>query len=742
LQLALACGELNAIIKRRMAEAKVIESEENFHSLFENMLDGFAYCKMILTNQGQPFDFVFLEVNNAFERITSLKREDLVGRKATKAFSGIKEGNPELFNIVGKAALTGEKARFEVYFKPLNIWLAISVYSPRKGYFAIVCENISDRKKAERELFEREELLAKSQEIAHLGSWELDLEKDRLLWSDEVYRIFGLKPREFGATYEAFLSHVHPDDRQAVDEAYSGSVEDGKCGYEIEHRVIRKDTGELRIVHERCSHIRNNEGKIIRSIGMVHDITERRKAEDALKESEERLQLKLDSVLFPDVEIEDQELSNILDVPSLQSMMNYLYAVTQMGFALIDLKGKVLVGTGWQEICTNFHRVNARSCKNCIESDLELTRGLKRGEIRLYQCKNKMWDVVTPLFIGNKYVGNLFFGQFFFEHEQVNRNTFIAQAKKYKFNQETYLSAFDRVPRFSREKVDYLMIFYAELAEMLSKLSYANLKLAKALSNQKVLQDKLEAKAQEVEEYATQMEELAQERADQLKTAERFAAIGQTAGMVGHDIRNPLQSILGDIYLARSEVEALSNAEAKASLNESLNDIEDAIEYVNKIVADLQDFARPLKPAAVDVDLQKVTDDVLSKISVPKSIRVSCSIDEKAQTVLADELLLRRVITNLIINAVQAMPEGGSLAIRARRQLAGVVVSVQDTGNGIPEDIKPKLFTPLFTTKSKGQGFGLAVVKRLTESMGGEVTFQSSVGEGTTFHLKFPSNAR
>jgi PAS domain S-box-containing protein len=133
-------------------------------------------------------------------------------------------------------------------------------------------EEILERRRVEEALRETEKRSQHAEEIAHLGSWELDLVKDRLIWSDEVYRIFGLQPQEFGASYEAFLEAVHPEDRAAVDDAYSSSVRDGKDGYEIEHRVIRKPSGEVRIVHEKCEHFRNEMGQIVRSTGMVHDI--------------------------------------------------------------------------------------------------------------------------------------------------------------------------------------------------------------------------------------------------------------------------------------------------------------------------------------------------------------------------------------------------------------------------------------------------------------------------------------
>ena len=162
------------------------------------------------------------------------------------------------------------------------------------GAVAVV-RDVTERKRAEAALRQSEERLNQAEEIAHLGSWELDLLGDRLSWSDEVYRIFGLAPQEFTATYSAFLEAVHPEDRAAVDAAYSGSIRDGRDIYEVEHRIVRRKSGEVRFVHEKCEHFRDESGRIVRSVGMVHDVTERERTRRDVLEIARQRQLALNA---------------------------------------------------------------------------------------------------------------------------------------------------------------------------------------------------------------------------------------------------------------------------------------------------------------------------------------------------------------------------------------------------------------------------------------------------------------
>jgi len=220
----------------------------------------------------------------------------------------------------------------------------------------------------------------------------------------------------------------------------------------------------------------------------------------------------------------------------------------------------------------------------------------------------------------------------------------------------------------------------------------------------------------------------------------RLSTIGQTAGMVGHDIRNPLQSIVSSMYIIKNDLEELSESERKKETLEELDSIYEQISYVDKIVSDLQDYARPLKPELVGIDVKSFVKKTLFILNIPENVKVLALFDEDLPILRTDPMLLKRVLINLATNAIQAMPQGGTLTVQANHnpKTKRINIAVKDTGIGIPQDAYKKLFKPLFTTKPRGQGFGLAVVKRLVEALGGTISFKSRKGKGTQFTIELP----
>jgi len=274
-----------------------------------------------------------------------------------------------------------------------------------------------------------------------------------------------------------------------------------------------------------------------------------------------------------------------------------------------------------------------------------------------------------------------------------------------------------------------------------------------------------QAKAQ-LEEWSGEWKMGAMERTKELDEAqerlirmEKMAILGQLASRVGHELRNPLAAIKNAVYFLNMVLE-----EPDPKVKEMLEILEKKVDTCERIICSLLDFGRTKPPAWRKADINEIVQGVLSRISVPENVNVVSQLDEALPIVRADPDQLGQAFGNIILNAIQAMPEGGQLVVKTSADSdfgeppglssgerlsravepsevpspEWVAVSFKDTGVGIPKENLGRLFEPLFTTKAKGIGLGLAVTKTLVQGHGGTIEVQSELGKGSTFTVQLP----
>jgi len=253
-----------------------------------------------------------------------------------------------------------------------------------------------------------------------------------------------------------------------------------------------------------------------------------------------------------------------------------------------------------------------------------------------------------------------------------------------------------------------------------------------------------------LKEYSERLEEMVEERTQELRDAqeqlirqEKLATLGQLAGAMGHELRNPLGAISNAAYYLNLVLE-----DPRPEVKETLEILNREVRTSEKIISSLLDYARRRPPVRQTVNVNAIVREALSRAGVPANIQVMTDLDETLPAIQADPDQLAQVFDNLIRNAVQAMPDGGVISIQSsviseQSAVDGelitdhwLLITVRDTGIGIPPENMGKLFEPLFTTKAKGIGLGLALCKMLVEGHGGTIEVESEVGKGSTFKVK------
>jgi PAS domain S-box-containing protein len=221
-----------------------------------------------------------------------------------------------------------------------------------------------------------------------------------------------------------------------------------------------------------------------------------------------------------------------------------------------------------------------------------------------------------------------------------------------------------------------------------------------------------------------------------LISSERLAAVGRLATIIAHDLRNPLQSISAATYVIKRTTQQTRDEKTISALES----ISDAVKYSDKIIRGLLDYSADITLEITKTDPQTIINHAMSGITVPNRIKVIDRTQSNPK-VYADLDRIKVVIVNLVTNAFEAMPKGGTLTIVSKERNSGLELIFEDTGTGIPKGKMEKLWTPFVTTKAKGMGLGLPICKRIVEAHGGQILVDSETGKGTTFTLVLPTKA-
>ncbi|NMB78596.1 MAG: PAS domain S-box protein, partial [Methanomicrobiales archaeon] len=278
------------ITERKRVELALRESEAKYRTLFENMLEGFAYCRLIYDEQGAPADWVYLSVNRAFERLTGLK--DVEGKRVREVIPDILNLAPEIFTMYGRVASTGASETFEIDFKPLKSWLKVSAFCPEKGYFVAVFEDVTERKESQdriqhllRVQEEQLRIINTSPAVAFL--WKAEENWPVVTVSENISQ-FGYTQDDFLSGRVLFSSIIHPDDLGRVGSEVEYNSSHAIDDYIQEYRIFGKNHDLFWV--EDYTHIRRDAtGKITHYEGIVLDVTRRKLAEELRKATEYRL---------------------------------------------------------------------------------------------------------------------------------------------------------------------------------------------------------------------------------------------------------------------------------------------------------------------------------------------------------------------------------------------------------------------------------------------------------------------
>lgn len=730
------------------------------------------------TGIGVVVNRVVMEVNPKLIEITGYSKEELIDKNSRMLYASDEE-----YDFVGKEKYkqikeTGSGSVETKWLRKdgeiIDVLLAstpIDASDLSKGV-TFTALDITKRKRGEAKLKRSEYLLNKAQEIAHVGSWSLDLKTNKLTWSDEIFRIFGLDRNECEQTYKTFIEAVHPDDRETVDSAYRTSIEKGQDTYEIEHRVVLKNSGEVRYVIERCEHMKDSDGNITGSIGMVQDITENKLVEARIREKDiqfRKLSANVSDLIFQftrkpdgtycvpiasegiknifgctpeDVEDNFEPIAKVIHPDDAERVIEKIeYSAENLTYFTCEFRvcipGKPvqwifsrsspeklpdgsITWYGFNADITDRKHAEEQLRKLSRAADQSINAVIITNTKGVIEYANPAVTELTG-FTNEELLGiNLW--PFCSRNEPNNNcdeiwntinkgNVWKGEISNIRKNGEHYW-----------ESAIYSPIFN-EQGKILNFLA-----IKKDVTRDKQLAEEL-----------VQAKEKAEE-SDRLKSA--FLA------NISHEIRTPMNGIMGFAELLRQP--DLSSEQ----IHEYIQIIEKSGQRMLNLINDITDIARieagQMKFVIRESNINEIVKEIY-KFFLPEAERKGLDISfittlsTEEAVFKTDRDKLYATLSNLIKNSLKFTFKG-SIDFGYHKKGELLEFFVKDTGIGIASEKQASVFERFIqadmsnTRSSEGIGLGLSISKAYIEMLGGKIWMESEEGKGSTFYFTIPFN--